>query len=528
MSQNFRAINIRSSTEPVFYQTMRIISFIFVLFFYSNAQAKVEWNFESVDTKASEERSTGVSSENQINDTSHKLNKEPSFAVLSEKKLRNEEQVTNQKKSVTEPVFETQVTRQKNQPIKRDDNLNDSKLEQDDLFPINSDILSLVNDLPEVSEARSNINLSDFEIAKIQSELGPRLKLSTSGGYKLLSNLDRDHRRYSDDDVFLDTNLGLDYTIFDSGLSAAKIDAEEIRQRSKILNLNSIVREQYAELIKVGFKVLEANQIVEKLNTSIERIKTRREIERKRYLSGTGTNTNIKELDLIAIDLINQKQLSLHKIELNTANFENKFKVKIDDYLTIISNTYSNLTENIFEIEIEKLDAIRLFDFELLALESDIKSRQLINRPSINLNVTSNFYDFQDGVSNYEVNGGINLNFPFFDSGFVKSEISVLSSRISMVKDRKRTKTQKLGQELERVSNSLNDTKQQVQASELKMDNLRDKLHQLELRANNLEVSGMDIAKTMNAIDELERTLISSHWAEKTLLVEEASISEKF
>ena len=96
-----------------------------------------------------------------------------------------------------------------------------------------------------------------------------------------------------------------------------------------------------------------------------------------------------------------------------------------------------------------------------------------------------------------------------------------------MVKDRKRTKTQKLGQELERVSNSLNDTKQQVQASELKMDNLRDKLHQLELRANNLEVSGMDIAKTMNAIDELERTLIRLRWTEKTLLVEEAAISEK-
>ena len=134
---------------------------------------------------------------------------------------------------------------------------------------------------------------------------------------------------------------------------------------------------------------------MEKLDTSIERIKTRREIERKRYLSGTGTNTNIKELDLIAIDLINQKQLSIHKIELNTANFQSKFKVRIDDYLTIISDTYNNLTENIFEIEIGKLDAIRLFDFELLALESDIKARRLINRPSINLNVTSNFTTFK-------------------------------------------------------------------------------------------------------------------------------------
>ena len=173
MPQNFRSISLKSSTEPVSYQTMRIISFIFVLFFHSIAQAKVEWNFESIETAEIEERSTDVSVENQIDNTSPKQNKEPSFAALSEKKLRNEGQVTDQEKSIIQPVFDTQVTKQKNHLIERGNNLNDSKFEQDDQFPIDSNLLSLVNDLPEVSEARSNINLSDFEIAKIQSELGP-------------------------------------------------------------------------------------------------------------------------------------------------------------------------------------------------------------------------------------------------------------------------------------------------------------------------------------------------------------------
>ena len=329
MLQTLRVTSLKSTTKPVSYQAMRIISFIFVLFFHSDAEAKVEWNFENVKTNEIEERSAEAFENNKRNNTLPKHNKEPSISSFGKENLLSEIQPKNQKEIITKQSFETQETEQKNQQIERDNNANDANLEKDNVFPVDSNLLSLVNDLPEVSEARSDINLSDFEVAKIRSELGPRVKLSTSGGYKLLSNLDRDHRRYSNDDVFLDTNLGLDYIIFDSGLSAAKIDSEEIRQKSKILNLNSIVREQYAELVKIGFKVLEANQIVEKLNTSIERIKIRREIERKRYLSGTGTNTNIKELDLIAIDLINQKQLFLHQIELNRANFQNKFKVKI-------------------------------------------------------------------------------------------------------------------------------------------------------------------------------------------------------
>ena len=74
-------------------------------------------------------------------------------------------------------------------------------------------MLSLVENLPEVLEAKSNIGLSDFEIAKVKSELGPKVKISTSGGYKFTSNLDPDHRRYSDNKGFIDTTLGLSYKI---------------------------------------------------------------------------------------------------------------------------------------------------------------------------------------------------------------------------------------------------------------------------------------------------------------------------
>ena len=176
----------------------------------------------------------------------------------------------------------------------------------------------------------------------------------------------------------------------------------------------------------------------------VEKAKEIRETEKKRYLSGTGTSSNIKELDLIAIDLINEKQLLRHEIELNTTNFKNKYGEKIDKYFKIVTNKSLDPIENITQPKIERLDSVRIFDLEISALDSDISSRKKINKPSINLNVTSNFYDSQNGIGNYEVNGGLNLDFPFFDSGFIKNDIDILLSRKTMVRNKRFSKIQSI------------------------------------------------------------------------------------
>ena len=56
-------------------------------------------------------------------------------------------------------------------------------------------------------------------------------------------------------------------------------------------------------------------------------------IEKLRYFSGTGTSTIIKELDLLAIDLINQKQILQFK--LNLEKLQKRFSEPADDYRQI-------------------------------------------------------------------------------------------------------------------------------------------------------------------------------------------------
>ena len=73
-------------------------------------------------------------------------------------------------------------------------------------------------------------------------------------------------------------------------------------------------------------------------------------------------------MDLIAIDLINEKQLLLHEIELNTTNFKNKYGEKIDKYFKIITNKSLGPIKNITQPKIEQLDSVRIFDLEISAL----------------------------------------------------------------------------------------------------------------------------------------------------------------
>lgn len=490
---------------------------------------EVNWTFDNVQIRPNTEIDTTslvLQSPEQINrDYTPDTNIEP--LNLSEKEKELSKRMATHSKIVTSEEMEIPSSAISSNSVlisTATKELKPSKLEE---F-IDEELLSLVENLPEVLEAKSNIGLSDFEIAKVKSERGPKVKISTSGGYKFLSNLEPDHRRYSDNKGFIDTTLGLSLKIFDSGQSNEKIKAERIRQLSKTLNYENLIRQEYANLIKLVYETLEAEEASRALDVSLGKTKDIRETEKKRYLSGTGTSSNIKELDLIAIDLINEKQLLRHEIELNTTNFKNKYGEKIDRYFTIITNKSLDPIKNITQPKIEQLDSVRTFDLEISALDSDISSRKKINKPSINLNVTSNFYDSQNGIGNYEVNGGLNLDFPFFDSGFIKNDIDILLSKKTMVRNKRFSKIQKIQKEIQGIKNRLDDIKQQRQANQLKIENLKDKIRQLKLKTQGLEAKGVEIAKTDYTIDTLQRSLDSLAWIEKTIILEKAVLFEKF
>ena len=97
-----------------------------------------------------------------------------------------------------------------------------------------------------------------------------------------------------------------------------------------------------------------------------------------------------------------------------------------------------------------------------------------------------------------------------------------------MVRNKRFSKIQKIQKEIQSIKNRLDDIKQQRQANQLKIENLKDKIRQLKLRTQGLEAKGVEIAKTDYTIDTFQRSLASLAWIEKMIILEKAVLFEKF
>ena len=364
--------------------------FLFTFFSWSNVHSEVIWNF---DTKID-------STEIRINDDGEKNLNIQSVADLNPQ-------------IQTEPNFQISE-KSKTKVQEHPESATDENLKTLD------DLVQLVKAAPEIREAESNIKLSDWDIAKIKSELGPKVTLSSTGGYKIASNLDPSHRRFSSQKSSIDQSIKISKKVFDSGRSSFLIDGESIRKRAKELEYKIVYRRVYTDALLIGNNVLNILDLLDNLEQTISELKASRDDETLRYFSGTGTSTIIKELDLFAIDLINQKQLLEYRLDLEKQNFQERFNEKIDKYLFIIKSLDFNKLHSLQNFDIEKLEIVQQFELEKAAIDFTIKARKRTNFPTLDLEVNADVYDVDDGtLQQYEINGGINLNFPIFDADFI-------------------------------------------------------------------------------------------------------------
>ena len=390
-----------------------------------------------------------------------------------------------------------------------------------------NDLINLIEESPEIIEAKEAIGLSDWEIGKIEAQNGPQVDVKSSGGYQILSNLPRDHRRFNDENLFIDTTITLDKKVFDSGLSQSRINAEKKRRERKILIFNGVKRDLFGEALSIGYTTLEALAISESLDVSLNKLKMSRKDEEKRFLSGTGTSSNIKEIDLLAIDLINEKQLKTFEIELQKTTFKKRFGGELGNFLQSISTTKIPVHENESIDFINKIEALKIFDLEIDALNSEILARKRANKPSLNMNLSANFYDIENRIANnHEVTGGLNLSIPMFDSGLVKNEVRSLLAQINIQKNNRIRKSKEFNLQFQELKNKMSKIRQEKNTLDLKIENLSQKLEQLKLRSSSLEANGLEIAKIENRLASFFRTSMSLGWAAKKIELEKSVLFE--
>ena len=116
---------------------------------------------------------------------------------------------------------------------------------------------------------------------KIKSETGFQLNASSSGGYRLASNLPRTHRRYSEEDKFVDLTIRLSKRLYDAGTASARIRAETKRKQAKTLEYNKALRSSFFTALKLGYLALSAKSQLTSIDEAIKTVKERRKLEEK-------------------------------------------------------------------------------------------------------------------------------------------------------------------------------------------------------------------------------------------------------
>ena len=388
-------------------------------------------------------------------------------------------------------------------------------------------LLDLVKQSPEAFETLNDIGLSEWEIAKIKSESGVQLNASTSGGYRIASNLPRTHRKYSQEDGFVDLALNVSKRLYDAGVASARIEAESNRKLAKILEYNKVLRNSFFTALRLGYLAISAEEQITNIERAITAVRSHRKKEEKRYRSGTGTSANLKELDLLAIELITDKQVKNLELQNHLTDFKNRFDANLSDYLLDIKeHEFIEIREEFEEI-VHALDAMQTFDFQLAALDEEIISSERQNKPQLTLNITTNIYDIEsDKLQNYEVNGGLNLNIPIFDSGVQKNNVRALATRKNIIKHQRQKEVERLLTASQNVKDEIENSASKIEAINFKIDQIKQKLIQLNLRSSNMVASGLEIAKSEYRVFQLEREQMRLNWnmtlaeAEKALLNE--------
>ena len=149
---------------------------------------------------------------------------------------------------------------------------------------------------------------------------------------------------------------------------------------------------------------------------------------------------------------------------------------------------------------------MKIFDYQLEALDQDIISTKSSNKPQLNLNITTNLYDVQSSyLQNYELNGGMDLQFPIFDSGVQENNVRALATRKEIIVHQKQKETDRLLTKSKTILNTISNAESKIEAAEYKIDQIQMKLEQLKLRSSNMVASGLEIAKSEFRISALER-----------------------
>ncbi len=223
-------------------------------------------------------------------------------------------------------------------------------------------VSSSVSSHPSVVEKANKVKLKGINVDQIMAENGLKINLSTRSKLPLLYELDdadNKSRSSSLDKTYFDGVVTLEKNLYDFGVVENRINAEKLREKVLKLEYLQVFEKILQKLLNTVNDVSRINAVLDNLELNIIVVKESIEEIKLRFASGTGTVMEVRQAQLLLLDLETEAQ-NLHrernsKLTILRDEFDisgndlSAISMVISQFIDELASTNQNLSTVIYE-----------------------------------------------------------------------------------------------------------------------------------------------------------------------------------
>mgnify|MGYP001576144316 FL=1 len=408
-------------------------------------------------------------------------------------------------------------------------------------------ISNSVSNHPSVVEEANKVKLKGINVDQIIAENGLKINLSTRSKLPLfyeLDDADNKSRSSSLDKTYFDGVVTLEKNLYDFGVVEYKINAEQLREKALDLEYLQVFEKILQKLLNTANDVSRIDAVLGNLESNIITVKESIEKIKLRFASGIGTLMEVRQAQLLLLDLETEAQNLHRERDSKLTILRDEFDISGND-LSAISMVTSQFIDDLISSNqdfsaliyeaIEYNRSTEIISKEKSALYSELNSLKSKNMPQINMSATAIIYDVTNGLSEYELYGGVALTMPLFDSGLSAVKESDLLHKFKIQNDLVDALNQDKSLALNKRRKNYQDLQIDHDNAQQRQVNLSEKLAQLIKRMAVVDEGLLTKLETELALANIKRNLLAypyyihsfniNYWALNEKLMQKINIS---
>jgi outer membrane protein TolC len=324
--------------------------------------------------------------------------------------------------------------------------------------------------------------------------------------------------------------------LYDFGVVEYKLDAENNRKKALELEFQQIFEKTLQKLLNTANDIGRINTVLDNLNSSIVTAKTSISEIRTRFTSGIGTVMDVRQAQLLLLDLETEAQVLTKEYEAKIIILKDEFDIYkgdisvVTDKLKMFKKQLSVNQNGINQMIGEALyypRSEKIIKLEKYALNSQIKALKSEDMPQLNANITSIVYDITRGSGERQVYGGINLTMPLFDGGLSNVKKRGLTYKIKVQDDRLDALNQEKLLELNKLTKKYQSLQIEYDSAQEKLTNITEKLAQITQRMAVVDEGLLTKLQTQLQLAKIKRDLLAYPYSMQSLNIDYWALSER-